>query len=71
MPQAKPFNVNEDMEKHPEISKLIRAVMHGDPFFVAEGKDGPNGADYVIIGGGDHQFQFTKGADGYTFKQTR
>jgi hypothetical protein len=63
MSQAEPFDVNKDMEHHPEISRLIRAIVHGDPFVVGES------GKIVIIGGGEHRFQFTKSAAGYTFEQ--
>ncbi len=63
MPQAEPFDVNKDLDHHPEISNLIRAILQGDPFAVGESRE------IAIIAGGRHRFQFTRSATGYTFEQ--
>jgi len=67
--QAGPFDSSKDMKDHPELSQLLRVIMHADPFVVAEGSK--NGVPYVIVGGFGDQFTFTKTADGYTLKKTK
>lgn len=69
MPTAKPMDYSKDMKDHPEISELLRVILQSDPFVVAEGKT--NGIPYVIMGGGNSQFTFTKTTSGYTLTKTR
>lgn len=65
MPTIQPMDFDKDMKNHPEISQLLRVIMTADPLAVAEGKN------YVIIGGPDDQFKFTKSGGGYTVEKTK
>lgn len=70
MATASPMDLSKDSAVNPEISQLVRAILHGDPFIFAEGSN--NGVPYVILGAGPNdQFTFTKTADGYMFKKTK
>lgn len=69
MATVKPLDMNKDSAINPEISQLVRVISQADPLVFAEGSN--NGVPYVIIGGPDDHFTFTKTDDGYTFKKTK
>jgi hypothetical protein len=62
----KPLDLRKDSETNPEITQLLRVILHADPLAVAEGIN--DGIPYVIVSGANKHFTFTKTSDGYTLK---
>lgn len=69
MATATPLDLSKDSKANPEISQLLRIIMHADPLIVAEGSN--NDVPYVIVGGPDDHFTFTKTDDGYKLTKTK
>lgn len=61
------LDLSTDSKENPEISQLLRIIMHADSFIVAEGSD--VGIPYVIISGAQEEFIFTKTDEGYFMKK--
>lgn len=66
MSSVKPLDLRKDSDTNPEISQLLRVILHADPLAVAEGVN--DGVPHVIVSGANKHFTFTKTADGYTLK---
>jgi hypothetical protein len=69
MASVQPLDLNKDSATNPEISQLLRVILHADPLMFAEGSI--NSVPYVIVGGPNDHFTFTKTEDGYLLKKTK
>lgn len=69
MPSVKPLDLDADLKNNPEIAALLKVLMHDDLLMVAEGVH--DGVPYVIIGGNEDRFTFTKTATGYSVEKTK